>query len=72
MEELDNIDKNLSLLKSYTDKINGTLSDTSQIIYGGPILWENEEQAVFEQNNQEIVNSIRIITQNIHRILKGS
>lgn len=71
MKELDDLIKRIQLANGYVQRLDGQFADQSRVIYGGPVLWETDEEAQFELDNQQAVDAVRVVTQDIHRILKG-
>lgn len=68
---LEQLADKIGLVYRYIERLNGQVVDEERIfLEGGSVLWETEEQAKFERDNPHVVNKMRQIEQDIHRILK--
>jgi len=63
----------IRLAKSYVESLYGQqyTGQENDVVFNGPVLWDTETQAQFEADNKELINRMRIVKQNVHRILKG-
>lgn len=73
LDELKDLMRRWRLANGQIERLEGQIIDEEQrnAVLSGPVLWDNDAQAIFEQNNPKVVQAIRVLTQDLHRTLKG-
>lgn len=72
LKELEELIDRVKSVEDYIRSLQNTTHDPSRILLGGPVLWETEEQAIFERDNKEVSDAMRAVHQEVSRRLKGA